>query len=84
MRRNNISNEALQRSQQILYYLVLEGIFLGKRENIYTMLCLSSLDTKCNPSHPCVQKVKKKKIGEPVKRKAKRTEKNGTTSMHKL
>lgn len=60
MRRNNISNEALQRSQQILYYLVLEGIFLGKREHIYTMLCLSSLDTKCNPSHPCVQKVKKK------------------------
>lgn len=84
MRRNNKINEALQRSQQILYYLVLEGIFLGKREHIYTMLCLSSLDTKCNPSHPCVQKVKKKKIGEPVKRKAKRTEKNGTTSMHKL
>lgn len=65
MRRNSKINEALQRSQQILYYLVLEGIFfLGKRENIYTIMCLSSLDTECNPSHPCVQEKKKKKEGK--------------------
>lgn len=56
MRRNNKINEALQRSQQILYYLVLKCTFLGKKENTYTLLGPSSLDTKCNPSHPYILK----------------------------
>lgn len=36
MRRNNKINEALQRSQQILYYLVLKCTFLGKKKRTHT------------------------------------------------
>lgn len=81
MRRNNQINETLQRSWQILYYLVFECTILGKKENMYTMLRPSSiLDMKCNPSHSYVQK----DIGELAQRKAKRTEKNGATFVHRL
>ena len=80
MRRNNKINEASQRSWQVLYYLVLKYAFLGKkREHIHNAGSFSILDMKCNPSHPYVQK-----YIELAQRKAKRTENNGATFMHRL